>query len=185
MTEFWRYGPTPLPFSEVGRFARDMESMGWDGLAVGENARQPDPYATLTLAAVATTKLRLGTATVVPTRPPLLHAISMTTTQAVSGGRTRFSIGRGDSAVRSLNQAPMSVARFEAYLRQLQGYLRREDVDIDGAVTTMKGLSAIDPSLAITKPPVDVAASGPKLIDVAIRTADSVTFAVEIGRAHV
>jgi 5,10-methylenetetrahydromethanopterin reductase len=43
--EFWRMGATPVPVTEIGRLACEMEADGWDGLAVGEaHGLLPDPY---------------------------------------------------------------------------------------------------------------------------------------------
>ena len=36
----------------------------------------------------------------------------------------------------------------------------------------------IDPSLRMTKPPLDIAATGPRTIEVAAKTADGVSFSV-------
>ena len=39
-------GATPVPATEIGRFAREFEESGWDGLAIGEaHGLIPDPYA--------------------------------------------------------------------------------------------------------------------------------------------
>ena len=183
--EFWRMGATPVPSTDIARFARAFEASGWDGLAVGEaHGLLPDPYVVLALAAAATTTLKVGTAVAVPLRHPLLAADAMATLQAVSGGRASFSLGRGDGAMKVLQQKPMPVARFEEYLERLQGFLRREDVAIDGVVSTMSRLDDIDPSLGAAKPPVNVAATGPRTIDVAVRWADGVSFSVgaDVGR---
>jgi 5,10-methylenetetrahydromethanopterin reductase len=177
--EFWRMGATPVPSAEIGRFARAFEDGGWDGLAVGEaHGLLPDPYAVLAVAASATATLRLGTAVAVPLRHPLLAAGAMATLQGLSGGRARFCLGRGDGAVKVLGRKPMRVAEFEAYLRQLQAFLRREPVELDGAVASMARLDDIDPSLAVEKPPVDVAATGPRTLAVAARHADGVSLSV-------
>jgi 5,10-methylenetetrahydromethanopterin reductase len=178
MVEFWRQGPTPLPALAIGQFASELESIGWDGLAVGENNKQPDPYVILALAASATTTLRVGTATSVPIRHPLQAAVSMATVQGISGGRARFSIGRGDSAVKALQQKPMSIDTFQTYLERLQGYLQRETVEIDGKPSTIADLAVVDPSLDVPRPPLDAAATGPRMIELAVRCADSVSFAV-------
>ena len=115
--EFWRMGATPVPSTQIDRFAREFEDAGWDGLAVGEaHGLLPDPYIVLALAAASTTTLQLGTAVAVPLRSPLLAASAMATLQAISGGRASFSIGRGDGAVKVLKRKPMRVAEFEAYL---------------------------------------------------------------------
>jgi 5,10-methylenetetrahydromethanopterin reductase len=179
MTEYWRMGATPVPSSEIARFARGFEDAGWDGLAVGEaHGLLPDPYAVLGVAAAATTTLKVGTAVAVPLRHPLLAADAMATLQALSNGRASFSLGRGDGAMKVLQQKPMPVARFEEYLQRLQGFLRRDDVEIDGVSSSMSRLDDIDPSLALRKPPVNVAATGPKVIELAARWADGISFSV-------
>jgi 5,10-methylenetetrahydromethanopterin reductase len=177
--EFWRMGATPVPSAETARFAREFEASGWDGFAVGEaHGLLPDPYVVLGVAAAATTKLRVGTAVAVPLRHPLLAASAMASVHTMSGGRARFCLGRGDGAVKVLQQKPMPVAPFEEYLRRLQGYLRREEVEIDGVASAMTRQDDIDPSLAIAKPAVDVAATGPRTLEVAARWADGVSFSV-------
>jgi 5,10-methylenetetrahydromethanopterin reductase len=179
MTEYWRMGATPVPSAETGRFARAFEDAGWDGFAVGEaHGLLPDPYAVLAAAAAATTTLKLGTAVAVPLRHPLLAADAMATLQTLSHGRASFSIGRGDGAVKVLQQKPMPVARFEEYIAHLQGFLRREPVEIDGVVSSMSRLDDIDPSLDLPKPTVNVAATGPKVVALAVRHADGVSFSV-------
>jgi 5,10-methylenetetrahydromethanopterin reductase len=175
--EFWRMGATPVPSVDIGRFAREFEEDGWDGLAVGEaHGLLPDPYAVLAAAAAATTTLRVGTAVAVPLRDPLLAASAMATLHALSGGRAAFSVGRGDGAMKVLHRGPQRLTEFETYLARLQAYLRREPVEIDGAVTSLARIDDLDPSLGLPKPPVDVAATGPRTIDVAARLADGVSF---------
>jgi len=177
--EFWRMGATPVPSAEIGRLAREFESAGWGGLAVGEaHGLLPDPYTVLAIAASATTILRVGTAVAVPLRHPLLAASAMTTVQGIARGRARFAVGRGDGAMKVLQRKPMGVASFETYLDQLQGFLRGEEVEIDGATSSMSRLGDIDPSLAVVKPPIDVVATGPRMIEVAVRRGDAVSFAV-------
>src|SRR3954464_8114929 len=180
--EFWRMGATPVPVTAIGDHARRMEADGWDGLAVGEaHGLLPDPYVALGLAAAATTTLKGGRAVAVPLRAPLLAASAMATVQSVSGGRARFCLGRGDGAVKVLQQKPMPVARFDEYLRRLQGYLGREEVDIDGIPSAMTRQDDIDPSLGVEKPPVDVAATGPKTLAIAARSADGGSLSVGAG----
>jgi 5,10-methylenetetrahydromethanopterin reductase len=172
-------GATPVPSAEMGRFAGEFEASGWDGLAVGEaHGLLPDPYAVLAVAAASTTTLKVGTAVAVPLRHPLLAADAMATLQGLSGGRASFSLGRGDGAMKVLQQKPVAVARFAEYVQRLQGFLRREEVEIDGVVSTMSRLDDIDPSLDVKKPAVNVAATGPRTIDVAVRFADGVSFSV-------
>jgi 5,10-methylenetetrahydromethanopterin reductase len=108
----------------------------------------------------------------------LLAADAMATVHAMSGSRSRFVIGRGDGAMKVLQRAPMPVGEFEIYLRRLQSFLRREEVEIDGAVSSMSRLDDIDPSLRADKPDVSVAATGPRMIAAAARWADGIDFSV-------
>jgi 5,10-methylenetetrahydromethanopterin reductase len=172
-------GATPVPATEIGRLARAFEGAGWDGLALGEaHGLLPDPYVLLGVAAQATTTLGLGTSVAVPLRHPLLAAGAMATVHGLSGGRARFVVGRGDGAMKVLQRGPMPVAEFEEYLRALQGFLRRDEVECSGAVSSMSRLDDLDPSLALPRPEVSVAATGPRMIAAAARWADGIDFSV-------
>ena len=178
-TEFWRMGATPVPATEIGRFARQFEEWGWDGMAIGEaHGLLPDPYVVLGQAAACTTTLKLGTAVAVPLRAPMLAASAMATLHALSGGRAAFSLGRGDGAMKVLRRGPLRVAEFDDYVHSVEAHLRREDVDLDGVTTSMSRIDDFDPSLALPPPPLNIAATGPRTIEVAARWADGVSFSV-------
>lgn len=191
--ELWTAG-AGIPRSTV-RQARQAEDEGWDGLGIVDSQNlAADPYVEMVLAAAATSHLQLGTAVTNPlTRHPAVTATAIATVQAESGGRAVLGIGRGDSALAHLGLAPAPVAVFARYLERLQGYLRREEVPFDvaadgggdvdsadalgmaGAPTTSRlhWIRAQQP-----KVPVDVAATGPKVIALAAQLADRITFAV-------
>src|SRR5436853_602952 len=69
-------------------------------------------------------------------------------------------------------------AAFEAYVARLQAYLRRDPVEVEGVQTSLARADDIDPSLVLPKPQVNVAATGPRTIDVAVRLADGVSFSL-------
>jgi 5,10-methylenetetrahydromethanopterin reductase len=178
-TEFWRFGGSPVPTTEAGNIARRLEAQGWDGLAVGQDIGiLPDSYLYLAIAAAATTKLKVGTAVSVPLRNTMDVANTIAVLYALSGGRSVVSFGRGDGGFAQIGRKPLSVPAFETYISQVQRYLRKEDVDLDGFSSSMRAVYETDPSLDGAKPPVDVSATGPKMIDLAARHADSITFAV-------
>jgi hypothetical protein len=56
--------------------------------------------------------------------------------------------------------------------------LRREPVEIGDVAASMARQDDIDPSLAVAKPSVDVAATGPRTLSIAARSADGVSFSV-------
>src|ERR687884_850046 len=66
-----------------------------------------DPYPLLTMIALKTERMRLGTCVTNPaTRDPSVTASSLATLNIVSGGRMDLGIGRGDSARRGGGQKP-------------------------------------------------------------------------------
>lgn len=174
--------PTP-----VAAVAEHAEAVGYDGLMIVDSqSRFGDPYVALTLAAQATTSLRLGTGVTNPvTRHPAVTAAAISTINAISGGRALLGVGRGDSALAHLGMAPVDVARFEAFLEQTQHYLRGEPVPFEHTSAESLGLgdrpaTAELPWLPqdLPKVPLQVFASGPRVIAAAARHAERITFVV-------
>lgn len=202
--EIWTAGAASP--TRVGDMARKAEDGGWDGLALVDSQNlAPDPYVLLSLAAAATTTLKLATGVTNPlTRHAAAAATVAATVQAISRGRFTLGIGRGDSSLAHLGLAPASPGPFERYLIRLQGYLSGEEVpfeaDADGGdvapASDRLGLAGGPSSSRIRwieaagraglpKVPVDVAASGPKVIAIAARRAERVSFAVGASPARI
>ncbi|HEY3991333.1 MAG TPA: LLM class flavin-dependent oxidoreductase [Ktedonobacteraceae bacterium] len=165
----------PLAGQSVG-MARWIENAGWDGLAVADTQNLAgDPYSALSLAAHNTSQIGLGTATTnATTRHPAVTASAITTVQVESRGRAVLGIGRGDSSLAYLGRKPASLVQFKTYLQQVQGYLRGEEVSIDGYASRMEWVT----QTGLPKVPVDVAATGPKVIEIGAQFADWVTLSV-------
>jgi 5,10-methylenetetrahydromethanopterin reductase len=173
--------------------AERAEADGFDGWFVVDSQNLAgDCYVALAQAADATERIRLGTGVTNPyTRHPAVTASAIASVHASSGGRAVLGIGRGDSALAHLGLAPAPVDVFERYLAQLQAYLRGEEVAFeeltDEAVADVGSLGLAGAPTAsrlhwlppdLPKVPVTVAATGPKVIDAAARTADRITFAL-------
>lgn len=156
--------------------AQRAEGAGWDGITVTDSQNlAPDPFVAIALAAHRTERLRFATGvTNAFTRHPAALATVAATVQESSGGRMVLGIGRGDTALFHLGRPPMPLAPFTEAVTALQRYLGGETVDCDGHRSRIRWLDrAREP-----KVPLDVAASGPKVIAFAARTAERVTFAV-------
>ena len=190
--EFWTFGrgvpgsDDPAVFDSVQQ-AQRAEELGFDGIIyVDSQNLAGDCYVAMGLAARATTRLKLGTGvTNSYTRHPAVTASAIASVQAESRGRAYLGIGRGDSALAHLGLAPHAVAPFERYLEQLQAYLRGADVsftesDVDalGLADTPEASRIRWISAAGEKVPVDVAATGPRVIAAAARHADRVSLSV-------
>jgi 5,10-methylenetetrahydromethanopterin reductase len=188
--EMWNLGvASPRGVMHV---ARRIEAAGWDGLLVVDSQNlSGDCYVALAMAASVTERIGLGTGvTNSGTRQAAVTAMAIASVQSVSGGRAVLGIGRGDSAMAHLGRAPTKVAQFETYVRHLQAYLRGDpvpfdEIDIpDDVAPPMSALhlasappnSQIKPLIGKQKVPVEVAASGPKVIAIGALHADRVMF---------
>lgn len=172
--ELWA---TRLP--EIGTVAvqaERAEAAGWDGITFTDSQNLVgDPFVAVALAATATDRLRFATAvTNAATRHPAALANVAATVQETSGGRFVLGIGRGDTALFHLGRPPMPVADFAPRLRDLQTYLAGGTVDCDGFPSRLLFLDRTHEA----KVPLDVAASGPKVLALAASVAEQVTLAV-------
>lgn len=88
-----------VPFADaqdVGDLAEAAERAGWDGLFVWEPVWGVDAWVALGLAAVRTTKIRLGTMLTPPSRRrPWELASQVATVDRISSGRVTLSVGLG------------------------------------------------------------------------------------------
>lgn len=187
MVEIWS-NAAGMP-SQVARRAEHAEAAGYDGITMVDSQNlSGDCYIALALAATTTQRIKLATGVTNPfTRHPAVAASAIATVQAVSGGRAMLGIGRGDSALAHLGYAPASPGQLGRYLERVQGYLRGDEVPFDEGANVAALELANSPTASriewirpgrYPKVPVDVAATGPKVIQIAARLADRVTFAV-------
>ena len=178
----------------VGAATR-AEKEGWDGLYVpGSPLLVADPWVCIALAASETSRLFFGTGLVTPL-PEIAAALagSSTTVQRTSAGRVVLGVGRGDLGTASLGMGPMLLGPFERYVARVQAYLRGEEVGFDLELDAgrnfprLEGLDAPQtsklsmymlPDESVAKVPLEVFASGPKVIEIAARHVDRLTFGV-------
>ena len=179
----------------IHEMAQRAEAAGWHGLAVVDSQNLTgDCYVALALAAKATERIGLGTAVTNPvTRHPAVTACAIASVHAASGGRASLGIGRGDSALAHLGRAPAGVRLLERYVEALQAYLRGERIPFgelgfnEEAAPDVSTLGLADSPEASRilwldptpgKVPVEVAATGPRVIAAAARHADRVLLAL-------
>ena len=123
MLEIWRAGGSNT--GATPELARGVEAEGWDGqMFMDSQSLSADPYAQMGAWAGWTERLKLSPGVTNPfTRNLAVTATSITTIQAISGGRAVLGIGRGDSALAYLGHAPVKLAWFEKSLETLQAHL--------------------------------------------------------------
>ena len=190
--EFWTSMPA-MP-GQSSRFGSLAQADGWDGLLMVDSQNlSGDPYVCLAMAGIATDTLGVQTSVTNPvTRHPAVTASSAITVQKLTNGRMIIGIGRGDSALAYLGRAPAKVKWFERYLVNLQAYLRGDEVPFDATgisddiappvsslgLADAPSASAIHWAPNTPKVPVEVAATGEKVIGLAARHADRIMFAL-------
>jgi probable F420-dependent oxidoreductase len=127
-----------------------------------------DPYPLLTVMALNTTTMRLGTCVTNPgTREPSVTASTLAALNDISGGRMDLGIGRGDSARRVMGKPPTTLARLEEATNLIRDLVEGRTVKQEGTdlrLTWTRG----------DKLPVWIAGYGPKALEVTARIADGV-----------
>jgi 5,10-methylenetetrahydromethanopterin reductase len=179
----------------IERAAARAEAAGFDGLAVVDSQNLAgDPYVGLALATRETERLQLGTAVTNPvTRHPAVTAAAAVTLQVASQGRFVLGIGRGDSALAHLGRAPATVPMFERYLAVVRAYLHGHEIAFEelgfheAVAPPVDGLGLAEAPEAsrlhflpsgLPTVPVEVAATGPRVLAAAARHADRVLLAL-------
>jgi 5,10-methylenetetrahydromethanopterin reductase len=192
MLEIWRAGGSNT--GATPELAREVEAQGWDGqMFMCSQNLSADPWAQMGVWACSTERLKLSPGVTNPfTRNLAVTAGAATTIQSISNGRAVLGIGRGDSALAYLGHAPVGTKSFEKSLKFLQVLLRGEEIPFEefgpsGDAPPVAHLSLGDkpegvrlrwPPEGLPKVPLDVAATGPKVIRMAARIAERVTFSV-------
>jgi 5,10-methylenetetrahydromethanopterin reductase len=200
--EIWRAGGSNTGADRA--LVEAVEAEGWDGqVFMDSQSLSADPWAQMGAWAAWSERLRLSPGVTNPiTRNLAVTAAGAVTIQAISGGRAVLGIGRGDSALAYLGLAPARLGTFERALESLQVLLSGGDIPFEDSGTRGEAGegSAHELSLGarpesvqlkwlpkdLPKVPLDVAATGPKVIAMGARIAERVTFSIgaEVERTH-
>ncbi len=171
-----RIGVTLQGVEPPDRFRRQIESIegvGYSNLWVTDSSLHARyVYSYLTLAAVNSSHLKLGTGITHPyTRHPAVTANAIATVDEISGGRAILGLGTGDRPNAELGFAP---ARMQA-LRDMVAVTRRlfsgETVDFSGDFKLVNAQLHFPCRSSI---PIYLAGSGPKMLSLAGEIADGV-----------
>ena len=153
--------------STILALAVEADRVGVGAIAAGEHA-STEVFSLLGAIAGCTERARLETAVVsTVSRSPSLVAMAALTLADVSGGRCSIGLGAGSPFVAAWHgeRFEQPVARMRAFVEDLRTALVGGHVERWGAFR---------PLLAPSPVPVRVAASSPKMLDLAATTADGV-----------
>lgn len=177
--------PQAAPYEQVRSIAQHAEAVGFDSLWVADETPMAYPgvielEAWTVLGALArdTSRIRLGTLVTPPSqRHPLLTAMAVTTVDHLSNGRVTLGMGVGGvpADLRGVGLGDVSnaelVDRLDEQLDTIDRLLRGETVTrTDGFYPTANAV--VQKPVQAPRPPILVAAQGPRSIRVAARHAD-------------
>lgn len=150
-----------------------------------------DCYATLALAAVRTSRIRLGTGVAVAgTRPAPVNAAAIATINVLAPGRTFFGVGAGNTAMRVMGQPPQRIAAFADYLETLRPLIRGEEAllppDVPGGPgTPIRHIMPDRGFVNFADPiPLYVSGFGPRSLGLAGRFGDGAVLGLPASGAH-
>ena len=149
-----------------------------------------EAWTTLGAAAAVTEKIRIGTlVTNITYRTPTLLAKEALTIDHISDGRLELGIGaagtrRDDARVAGVDEWSVSerADRFEEFVETIDSILRGTDV-MDGKYYGTEGFDRGPWMVQRPRPPLTIAAQGPRTLRVAARFADTWNALAGFGRA--
>ena len=161
----------PATFLE---YVRQIEDGGYDEVWVCDSSLHArDVVAYLTLAAVNTTRLKLGVSVFQPyTRHPAIDVNAMLTLNEISGGRALMAVGTGDRPQLELGFKPAPVYLVREMIEASRHLMAGDTVSVksDAFVMEEARIRQNVPSSL----PIYVACSGPKMLRMAGEVADGV-----------
>ncbi|WP_291056075.1 LLM class flavin-dependent oxidoreductase [Herbiconiux sp.] len=158
-----------------GDIVQKSEEWGLDELWLTDSSLHSRySYSYLTIAALRTTRMTLGTAVTNPvTRHPALGAVAISTIDEISKGRAIYGIGAGDRPLEALGYKPARLALLEDSIEAARRLWTGESVSWQA-----RGFELDDAHMRFPpeRPdiPVYISASGPKTLELAGRVADGV-----------
>lgn len=168
--------------AEWTALARRAEDLGYAILLVADHlGSQLAPVPALTAAAMATTRLRIGSYVFANDyRHPLMLAREAATLDLLSGGRLELGLGAGWNTVdyRQLglpyDPPPRRVDRLEEALPIVKRLLMGETVDHDGPTYRLQGARVVPAPIQRPHPPIVIGGGGPRMLRLAAGEADIV-----------
>lgn len=159
------------PITRVARLAELAESYGFDCIwFIDSPLVAKDVYVTLTLAAQATSRLKVGTGvTVVQLRHPVATTSAAATLAELSGNRMMLGVGAGDSAVKPMGFGPARVNELAAHVRAMKSLLAGETTTLPPSMEHDVAIAAAPRDV-----PVYVAAGLPRMLRMSGEVADGV-----------
>jgi 5,10-methylenetetrahydromethanopterin reductase len=171
------------PVGVIRDYTRLAETLGYDNVWFGDSQNiWRESSITMGAAAVGTERVVLGTGvTNAVTRHRSLLASTWATLAEYTGGRVALGIGTGDSSLRTMGLSPLKLAQLEEAVDELRRLFRGEAVREPDSGAEFRLGYLREP----VRVPIYIAASAPKILELAGRIADGVIVLVGTAREFV
>lgn len=169
-------GPASAPIARQIAFIRRAEELGFAGVGIADNVEHGhDVFVTLALAAERTSVIELYPAITNPvTRHPFVLASLANSLAELAPGRVKLAIGPGDTGVIQAGLKPATLAELRGAVEAIRRLLRGEAVRF-GNGEERRIIAPAKPT-----PPVAVAASGPRALELAAEVGDEAMLTVGV-----
>ncbi|MDV6260883.1 LLM class F420-dependent oxidoreductase [Rhodococcoides yunnanense] len=165
------------------KLAQQAEELGYDSFMIPDHlGNQVGPIAALGALAVATDKIRLGTAVLANGfRHPAVLAKDAATIDVLSGGRLELGLGAGwmreeyDKAGITYDRPGVRIEKLEETLEILDLLLRGQECNFAGKHYTISGLKGSPRPRQGPRPPICIGGGGPKMLALAAKHADIIS----------
>jgi probable F420-dependent oxidoreductase len=181
----FRFGVTTAfaPTAEAwASLARRAEGLGYATLLVPDTLQTLSPFPALVAAAAATTELRVGTFVLnTPLRAPGAVALEAATVDLLSGGRLELGLGAGrPGGAAEAEQLGLPFGTPGERIRRLADTIRTVKETLDKGDDEPAAPPASGGVRAVQRPhpPILVAGSGRRLLELAAREADTIALGI-------
>ena len=173
--------------------ARRAEELGYSALLMPDHLiEQLSPVPALAAAAAGTTRLRIGVHVFANDyRDPVMLAREAATLDALSNGRLEFGIGAGwmASDYKQLgipyDEPKVRVDRLVEAVAIIKRLFAGETVDHEGAHYRIHGARIGIAPVQKPRPPIVIGGGGPRMLKIAAREADIVSFIPQLSLIHI
>ena len=168
------------PVPRMIELGSQAEKLGFTHVWVGDSHLiWREAYVNMAALALSTSRLKIGTGVTNPlTRHPSVLASAFATLDEMSPGRFSVGIGLGDSSVETMGLQPTRLADFEQAVEQMRALITGQEAVLDSG------------NIHLNFPrehqiPFYIAASGPRMLELAGRIADGVIILVGVAQHRV
>ncbi|MCC7575352.1 MAG: 5,10-methylenetetrahydromethanopterin reductase [Methanomethylovorans sp.] len=162
------------PVLKIAHYAKLAEEQGFDNVWITDHYNNRDVYSTLTVLAMNTNSIKLGTGVTNPyTRNIAVTASSIASINEISGGRAILGLGPGDKATFDAMgiawDKPLTTTKES--IQALRSFFEGKKVTMDGEAVKFSGAKM---AFKAGNVPIYMGAQGPKMLELAGEVADGV-----------